>query len=94
MVGTKALGQEQGKHNLEDSRGVSRTVAESARKDMVKKWSPEQWGLSPGLVLAPVRRGRVCSISKVVSMVAQRVARTLRGLSGGGVIYGSTWGRS
>lgn len=42
MVGAKALGQEQGKHVLGDSRGVSRTVAESARKDTVRKWSPEQ----------------------------------------------------
>lgn len=42
MVGAKALGQEQGKHVLGDSRGISKTVAESARKDTVKKWSPKQ----------------------------------------------------
>lgn len=48
MVGAKALGQEQGRHVLGDSRGVSRATAESTRKDRVGKWSTEQWRMSLG----------------------------------------------
>jgi hypothetical protein len=48
MVGVKALRQKQGRHVLGNSRGVSRTTAKSARKDVVGKWPTEQWSVSLG----------------------------------------------
>lgn len=97
MVGAKALGQEQGEHVLGDSRGLSRATAESAREDLVGKWSTEQWRVSRGhcegfgFTAGGMGQSMLRTPKLGVCMAAQRAARTLGRLLKGGFIYGGTW---